>query len=246
MSLLLVSTRKQLDSKMAVIYYASCHQFTLEQWHILIIARTVSASLSCLACCIAFIKKFSHHLLLYLNAAAFCLSIFYALQILPTRETGGTCYHWHTFGYHSSQEGMALPVHGAGSNSRLTRWTAVEVTQKVWSKLDCGTDLQLWWHHLVMLVVAFCKLAVTKATSPLHRGSYQRGCPYANLPCVFQFINCLDIVNRIYYAAVMLSKETDPYFPLWMATAIAGPGRPLIIPFAFTRSQLIRHFRKQY
>lgn len=63
---------------------ASCHQFTLEQWHILIIARTVSASLSCLACCIAFIRKFAHHLLLYLNAAAFCLSIFYALQILPT------------------------------------------------------------------------------------------------------------------------------------------------------------------
>ena len=115
--------------------------------------RTVTASLSCLACCIAFIKKFAHRLLLYLNAAAFCLSILYALQIVPTRETGGTCYHWHTFRYHSSQEGMALPVHGAGSHSRQTRWTAVEVTQKVWStKLDCGTDLQLWWHHLALLV----------------------------------------------------------------------------------------------
>ena len=60
----------------------------------------------------------------------------------------------------------------------------------------------------------------------------------------FKFINCLDIVNRIYYAAVTLSKETDPYFPLWMANAIAGPGRPLIIPFAFTCSQLMRHFWK--
>ena len=77
---------------------ASCHQFTSGQWNALIIARTVTASLSCLACFIAFImiiafkayKQFAHRLILYLTVAAFCLSILYALQILPTREVGDT------------------------------------------------------------------------------------------------------------------------------------------------------------
>ena len=77
---------------------ASCHQFTSEQWNALIIARTVTASLSCLACFIAFImmivfkayKQFVHRLILYLTLAAFCLSILYALQILPTKEVGDT------------------------------------------------------------------------------------------------------------------------------------------------------------
>ena len=77
---------------------ASCHQFTSGQWNALIIARTVTASLSCLACFIAFImiiafkayKQFVHRLILYLTVAAFCLSILYALQILPTREVGDT------------------------------------------------------------------------------------------------------------------------------------------------------------
>jgi len=297
---------------------ASCHQFTPEQWHILIIARTATASVSCLACCIAFVmivafkayKKFSHRLILYLTLAAFSLSILYALQILPTRETGGTVSIRSGWGglctaiafldqytgwvmllilcwislyiflvaiFRYSTTKLRYEVCGllfiillpltyvwvpfiSGRYGLAGVWCWIKLTT---DSVNCsgsyteGLEYQigLWYGPSIVmtsfsfvgmmaLVVAFCKGAVAKATSPLHREALKEAAPMLIYLVYFNFINCLDIVNRIYYAAVTLSKETNPYFPLWMANAIAGPGRPLIIPFAFTCSQLMRHFWK--
>ena len=297
---------------------ASCHQFTPEQWHILIIARTVTASLSCLACCIAFImivafkayKSFANRLVLYLTGAAFCLSILYALQILPTREIDGT------ISIRSGWEGLCTAIAFLDQYTgwvmlliicwislyifllALFRYSATKPRYEVcgllfivllpltyvwvpfisgryglagawcWIKLttdsvNCSTSytegleyqIGLWYGPSIVmtsfsfvgmmaLVVAFCKGAVARETSPLHREALKEAAPLLVYLVYFNFINCLDIVNRIYYAAVTLSKETNPYFPLWMANAIAGPGRPLIIPFAFSCSQLMRHIHK--
>ena len=300
---------------------ASCHQFTSEQWNALIIARTVTASLSCLACFIAFImmivfkayKQFVHRLILYLTLAAFCLSILYALQILPTKEVGDTillrvgwgglctaiafldqytgwvmllilCWislyifllavfrcstakrKYELFGllfivvlpltyiwipFLSGRYGLA----GAWCWIKLTTDSKVAGCNGSYTE---GLEYQigLWYGPSIVmtslsfigimaLVVAFCKGMVHSETSSLHQKALKEAAPLLIYLIYFNFINCLDIVNRIYYAAVTLSTDANPYFPLWMANAIAGPGRPLIIPFAFSFSLVMRHIQKR-
>lgn len=97
---------------------------------------------------------------------------------------------------------------------------------------------------MTALIIALCKWGSstrngrTQVLSQQYKNALKEAIPLLVYLVIFNFINCLDIVNRIYFATVTLKEDLDPYFPLWMANAIAGPGRPLIIPFAFTCSQL--------
>ena len=148
---------------------------------------------------------------------------------------------------------MVLLAHGAGLNSQPTLIKVGGCNGSYTEGLEY--QIGLWYGPSIVmtslsfigimaLVVAFCKGVARSETSSLHQKALKEAAPLLIYLIYFNFINCLDIVNRIYYAAVTLGTDTNPYFPLWMANAIGGPGRPLIIPFAFSCSLVMKHVQK--
>ena len=295
---------------------STCQQFSSKQWHMLSIARTATASTSCLACLTAFIlvlvcrahHRFVHRLTLYLTGAAFFLSVLYALQILPVKLHNGiasTREGWSglctAIAFLDQYTGwvmlliicwinlylflLAVTKSSALVNHKRVYEVAGIVTVFIlpltyvwipflddryglagawcWIKLTKGTcnasyvtglefQIGLWYGPAIVitslsfigmcaLVYALCKQVLkTENNTAQHINALKDAFPLLVYLVIFNFINCLDIVNHIYYAIVTLKEGKDPYFPLWMVNAIAGPGRPLIIPFAFTCGQL-RH-----
>ena len=82
-----------------------------------------------------------------------------------------------------------------------------------------------------MAAFVLCKQKIAqkrKSTQLLYNKGLQEMVPLIAYPLIFSIICSFSIANRVYYA-----KYVKPYYPLWIAHAVADPGRVLLPPIAF-------------
>ena len=81
----------------------------------------------------------------------------------------------------------------------------------------------------LIIIAVLCRL---QKKMGLSRQGIQEALPLLAYPIIYNLIFAVLVVNRI-YDAVLVDQRKSPYYPLWVAHAVADPAQALFLPLAF-------------
>ena len=92
---------------------------------------------------------------------------------------------------------------------------------------------------VIIVISLFWKYYKRQGLTRQMSNAIMKGVPPVTYLVLYNTINCIDISSLIYHNSSRGSWKRNTDYHLWITHAITGPGRALIIPFAFVLSQAL-------